>query len=222
MGRKRIPSSPGSYNRRGHRKAPPGLRLVERDGFWHIHGTARIAGRSIRVRRGTGLPATADNREAAERLRLEKEHEIRNEFAFGVKPTVALAIAAGQYLNQSRKRSLGATAISHVQEITARFGKRLLSAITDREWAEFVGERHKGNSAVTRERYLNSLTAFLAWCRKRPRQYLDQIPVFDRNREARQQRSRKRRRVAELTPELLTLFLEAAPCTSRLSWSSIG
>jgi site-specific recombinase XerD len=211
MDRKRVSGSTGSDNCRRHRKATPGLRIIARDGFWHIHGTIRVGGRSVRIRRGTGLPATAENLEAAEALRLNKERDVRDEVAFGVKPTVALAVAAHQYLNHPRPRPLGDTTVDHITEVSARFGKRLLSGITEFEWAKFVEERQAGNATSTRERYLNSLLGFLSWCRKKPRQYLTALPTFERAPQARQQRSRKRRRVAELTPEILLLWLEEAP-----------
>ena len=211
MDRSRVSGASGGNRRRGHRKASPGLRVLARDGFWHLYGTIRVGGYPSRIRRSTGLPATEENREAAEALRLSKERVVRDEVAFGVKPTVAVAVAARQYLNHSRVRPLGETTISHILEVSARFGKRLLTTIAEREWTEFVDKRQAGNSVVTRERYLNSVTAFLSWCRRKPRQYLQTLPTFERSLRGRQQRQRIRRRVGELTTELLALFLEVAP-----------
>jgi integrase len=211
MDRSRVSGASGGNRRRGHRKASPGLRVIARDGFWHLYGTIRVGGYPSRIRRSTGLPATEENREAAEALRLSKERVVRDEVAFGVKPTVAVAVAARQYLNHPRVRPLGETTISHILEVSARFGKRLLTTIAEREWTEFVDKRQAGNSVVTRERYLNSVTAFLSWCRRKPRQYLQTLPTFERSLRGRQQRQRIRRRVGELTPELLVLFLEVAP-----------
>lgn len=211
MDRSGIPGAPRRDRRAGHRRQATGITVIDRGGYWHIRGTMRAGSRSIRVRRSLGLPATAENREAAEALRLQLELEIRDEIAFGRKPTVALAVAAKDYLSRPRERPLGATTIAHIQWVTGRFGKLPMNSIADRDWSAFIADRSQGNTAATRERFLNSVMGFLTWAHRKPRQYITELPTFDRDNKARQKRSRKRRRVAELTPALLTVFLEAAP-----------
>jgi len=60
-----------------------GLAIIERDGHWHVVGTLRIKGRSIRVRTSTGLSAKGENKEAAQELRRQKEREIRDQVLWG-------------------------------------------------------------------------------------------------------------------------------------------
>src|SRR5882724_2242797 len=70
----------------------------------------------------------------------------------------------------------------------------------------------QGNKAETRERYLNGLLGFLSWCGRKPRQYIQETPHFDRDSKARNPRQRSWRRVAELDLDLRDLFIaEAGP-----------
>jgi len=209
-----VPGAPRRDRRGGHRKIRRGRghQLKERDGHWHIVGTLRIAKRSIRLRESTGLPATAADRDDAQILLEELIREIRKEVIHGIKPSVPVAVAADHYLSRKRRRPLGATTIRIVKEITRRFRLRKLSNIEESEWAALVDERQAVNSAETRERYLNSVLGFLAWCHKKPRQWLRELPAFDRDQEARNPHTRKRRRVAELTPDFIAFLLDhAAP-----------
>src|SRR5262249_35670686 len=162
----------------------------------HIVGTIRIAKRSIRLRESTGLPADAEHRDDAQALLEERLRDIRQEVIYGVRPSVPVAVAADQYLTRARRRPLGATTIAHVKEIARRFRLRKLSGIAESEWTSFVDRRNAGNAAESRERYLNSAVAFLTWCKGRPRSWIEQVPHFDRDRQARNPSTRKRRRVA--------------------------
>jgi site-specific recombinase XerD len=207
-----VPGAPRRDRRSGHRKIrrSRGPQLTERDGHWHIVGTFRIAKRSIRLRESTGLSATAANRDDAQLLLEERVREIRKEIIHGVKPSLAVAAAADHYINRKRRRPLGATALRIVQEIVRRFRLRKLSNIEEAEWVAFVDQRQAANSAETRERYLNNVLAFLSWCHKKPRQWLKEVPTFDRDQEARNPHTRKRRRVAELTPDFIAFLLDHA------------
>jgi integrase len=54
--------------------------------------------------------------------------------------------------------------------------------------------------------------AFLAWCSKRPRVWLSELPIFERDMQARQRTQRRARRVGDLRAELIALLVdEAAP-----------
>jgi integrase len=74
-------------------------------------------------------------------------------------------------------------------------------------WINFVETRQADNKAETRERYINTIVAFLHWCQRRPRKWLDELPEFERNKDARNPRQRARRRVAELSPELISFMI---------------
>jgi site-specific recombinase XerD len=209
-----VPGAPRRDRRGGHGKIRRGRgpQLKERDGHWHIVGTLRIAKRSIRLRESTGLSATAANRDDAQILLEERIREIRKEVIHGIKPSVPVAVAADHYLSRKRRRPLGATTVRIIKEITCRFQLRKLSNIDELEWLALVEKRQAGNSAETRERYLNSVLGFLAWCQKKPRQWLRELPTFDRDQEARNPHTRKRRRIAELTPDFIAFLLDhAAP-----------
>jgi len=223
MGRKRISGATVGVDQAGGRarraatsgqpaRRPPGLAIVERDGRFHLSGRIRIKGRSIRVRQSTSLAANAANRDAAEELRRQKEQEIRDAVLWGIRPSVPLAVAADKYLNRSRKRPLNAIDGHRIKELDTKFGARRLNEITEAEWVEFIDKRMAGRAAVTRERYIDLVHSFLAWCKERPRQWLSELPAFDRDREARQSKESRARRVGELRPELIALLIaHAAP-----------
>ena len=219
---------PGGRHVRGKRRAkrPPGLAIIERGGYWHLVGTVRIKGRSIRIRESTGLPAKAETKEAAQELRRQKEQQIRDQVLWGTHSSVAVSVAVEAYLTRPRKRPLNAIDGARLKEIDRRFGPRQLNRIAESEWLQFVDQRMKGRAAVTRERYIDLVMSFLTWCEKRPRCWVGQLPAFDRVREARQKRERRARRVGDLRPELIALLMEhAAPHLKgqmALMWSTGG
>ena len=206
----RVSGPEKRHHRKRKKKAPAGLQVQERDGHWHIVGTIRVGGRSVRVRRSTELQARADTAEDADALRAKIENEVRAEVIHGVKPSIAVAIAARDYLRRPRKRPIGSTDLRYIQEITKAFGTRVLREIDESEWTDFVAKRQAGNSPETRERYLNAVCAFLAWCQARPRQWISEVPRFDRDKDARNPNTRSRRRVADLTPDLIFFMLDHA------------
>lgn len=216
MDRKPIPDAARGnqalLDRRKGKRAGPGLQIVDRDGYWHVHGRVRAAGRSIRIRQSTGLEARPELWEDADAIRLQIETEIRAEAIHGVKPSVPVAVAADRYLTQPRKRPIGAATTRTLQEVVRRFRLRLLSDIDPLEWNDWVDIRQKGNSASTRERYINDILAFLNWTARRPREWLakDRLPIFERDKEARNPNTRARRRIEDLSPQLIQLMIEQA------------
>ena len=151
MGRKRV-SGVARGTDEGGQRAPrrpaatrrqAGLAVVERDGFWHLVGRVRVKGRSVRIRRSTGLAATPKNRDAAEELRQQQEQEIRDAVLYGVRPSVSLAAAIAEYLKRPRKRPINAMDIARLKEIDRRFGARRLDEIAESEWTGFVDARSK-------------------------------------------------------------------------------
>ena len=224
MGRKRISGpAPGAKGDRHRAKAPAGLRVIERDGNWHVSGTLRVKGRSVRIRRSTDLPAQAELWEDADAIRRQAEGEIRNEIIHGVKPSRPLGIACGEYLGLNEKgepgphaREVGPTDGNVLAEIVAEFGDRLVSTITAKQWNDFLDRRHAGNSADTRQRYCNPIISFLEWCADSERGYLTAVPAIkkrpDGAKPSRTWQRSARRAVAELRPDLLVfLFSHAAP-----------
>src|SRR5690606_5385525 len=111
------------------------LKASKRGGFWHVVGTVRTAGRSIRVRKSTGLPAVREFLAEAEAEALQLETAIRAEVRDGVRPSCYVALACDRYLNRPRRRPLGKTSIDIVKAIATKFGLRLLSEISEREWS---------------------------------------------------------------------------------------
>jgi len=193
------------------KKAPDGVRVIEREGRWYVRGSVRAGGHTIPVRKTTGLPARADTREAAEALRRRYEAEAVAQLVDGKKPSQAAAVAVEEYLKAPRRRPLGKTSVDVVNAIAARFAGRALDAIHEDEWFDWVDRRQAGNKAETRERFLNSVVAFLNWCAVKKRRWVKDLPDFERDNEARNPRTRGRRKVPLLDPTILALLLEVAP-----------
>jgi len=202
-----------------------GIAVTERDGRWHVTGTVVARGRSVRVRKSTGLAARRDLYDAAWEEARAIEAEILGELTGARRPGDYLSIAAERYLTRSRQRPLGASTVAIIQELVAAFGTRRLNDIPEREWQPFVDARHAGNAPATRERYLNAVIAFLAWCTS-PKSHagLAAVPTFDRDARARNPNRRARRRIRELRPELVGRLLASAHITLRaqlaVEWST--
>jgi integrase len=213
---------PGGGDRRQKRKAKRrtrGLEILERDGFWHVHGTVTVTGldgvrRSCRIRKGTGLPAIAGTLGAAEAQRDNWALEVRNHILFGVQPSRPVSIAIEKFLARPRKHGRKASwrEISMTQAIARRFKVRLLAEILAEEWVALVEAETEGVAASTRERYLNGVLSFLNWCARPPRRWIGQktMPHFERDAAARKPKHRQRRRVAEWRPELIMLLIDCA------------
>jgi site-specific recombinase XerD len=210
MGRGRVSGTQGGDPARRHRKAPAGPRVVERAGHWYVIGTLRVDGRSVRIRRSTQLPARPELRSDADAIRDRWCTAIRREVVHGVKPTVALSVAAYQYLNRPRTRPLNGFDVSVVKQITARFPRDDLAGISDERWNRFIDKRQAGNKPQTRERYLDAVFTFLNWCAEPPREWIQRLPAIDRDSEARKPKSPSRRRVVDLRPDLIALMIENA------------
>jgi site-specific recombinase XerC len=217
MDRAAIPRS--TRRNQGRRRGKAGLVVHERDGHWHIHGTVIAQGRSIRVRKSTGLQARPHLWEEAEAERLRIETQIRGELKGEVSRGPHISIAAENYLTQPRSRPLGQSSIAYVQAAVRQFGLRQLGDITEREWAAWVDLRCKGVKSATRERMLNSVLAFLAWCAKKPRRW-GTVPTLDRDKEARNPRRRARRPVRDLSIDLIEhLIAHASPHIRAQLWT---
>lgn len=218
MGRKRIPApASGDHHGRqrgGHAgKAPPGLAVVERDGYWHIHGTVRVADRpGVRVRRSTGLAATRATRPAADELRSQVEREIRDRVIFGIGPAVPAAVAMLQFLDAPREAALNHKSVAVAKAIGAQFGARPLRDIADDEWQTWFDGRYGRLSASSRARYLSALGGIMTWLEAKPRQWVMKRPEMEKVSAWKAQRHAPRRRVVDLRPDLVSFVLDhAAP-----------
>jgi site-specific recombinase XerD len=212
-------------DRKGKRpgRRPRGVQVVERDGYWHAHGSLRVDGRSVRVRRSLGLAVVAASLDQAEVARDELLDEIKARVTGKVGRGDPVAVAAAAYLRRKRKRPLRPSSIVIVKETTARFGLRRLNDIPAAEWRAWIdGEqgpngfrpgRMTGRASSTRERHLNGVLAFLAFAKRE--HGLGSLPSFERDGAARNPNKRARRRVAELRPELIQLLFDSAHITIR-------
>lgn len=222
MERDGVPPAEGG-DRKGERagRRPVGVQLRQRDGYWHAYGSLRAGGRTVRVRKSLGLPATAGAREARAALE-ELVDEIKARASGRTGRGDPVAIAAERYLTAQRERPLGPSAIRIVKEVVARFGTRRLNEIGD-EWSRWIDGsrtasgfspgRMTGRSAATRERFLNGVLALLSFASRH--HGLATLPSFDRDRKARNPNRRRRRRVAELRPDLVWLLLDSAHIAIR-------
>src|SRR3546814_611986 len=107
MDGKPISGPQGRYKgrKRKAKRRPRGLEIVERDGFWHIHGTVKIAGRSVRVRRSSGIPARNDTFAAADEERDRIKRQIHAEVIEGRSVGVPVSVAARNYLKRSEEHT---------------------------------------------------------------------------------------------------------------------
>lgn len=211
----RLPAA-DRRNRKGKRagRRARGPRLVDRDGYWHAHGTLRIGQQPIRLRRSLGLAIRSCTQAEAETALDALVADIKAQTEGRARRGDKISHAAGSYLSLARARPLAPTSIDIVKEIVARFRERRLNEIAAHEWREWIdgdgrtAGRMNGRSASTRERFLNGVVAFLNYCKRH--HGLTALPAFSRDRMARNPNRRQRRPVEDLRPDLIwTLFINA-------------
>jgi Phage integrase family len=201
-----------------------GIALTERDGYWHAHGTLRIAGRAVRVRKSLGLAIAASSQSEAEAALDSYVEDLKAKVSGKVGRGDPLAIAAARYLAVPRRRPLGASSVAIVQEAVKKFGSRRGNEIRAEEWKHWIdGDtradgtpvpgRMTGRLASTRERFLNSLLAFLSFAKRH--HGLATLPSFERDQTARNPNRRARRRVQDVRPELVQRLFDACHITIR-------
>lgn len=188
-----------------------GLKLVSRAGHWYAVGTARIEGRSVRIRTSTGFPDTPDFEGAAHDEMLSILANLRREIVHGIKPSKPTSTAAAAYLKRPRARGdVGAATVANIKLIVAKFGTRTLDSISEAEWGTLVETATAGRAASTRERLITTVLAFIKWCAAAPREWVRAIPAFDRDAAARSPNRRARRRVGDLRADLVSLMIDNA------------
>jgi integrase len=196
------------------RSKSKGLRIIQRGGYFHIVGTLQVRGRSVRIRKSTGYAATRENRKLAEEELEEARASVRDQVLNPKRASQAVSVACQGYLDRPRKNPLGPTSVNIILEINERFGTRLFNDIEPIEWSAWIDQRHEGNTAAARERFISTVDALIKWAARRPRYWIDadHIPEFERDKEARNPNTRTRRRVGEITPALVAMMVEhAAP-----------
>jgi hypothetical protein len=218
-----APTEGRNRTRKRARRRPRGVQVIERDGYWHAHGSLRVDSRSVRVRRSLGLAVVAATCEQAELAREELVGEIKARITGKIGRGDPVAVAAAAYLRRPRKRPLRPSSIRIVKEVVARFGLRRLNEVSAGEWRGWIdGEqgrsgfrpgRMSGRAAATRERHLNGVLAFLAFAKRN--HGLAELPSFERDQAARNPNRRMRRRVEELRPDLTQLLFDCAHITIR-------
>src|SRR5262249_42190041 len=100
-----------------------------------------------------------------------------------------------------------------------KFGLRQLGDVREAEWAAWIEECCKGVKSASRERFLNTVLAFLSWCAKKPRRW-GTVPTLDRDKEARNPRRRARRPVQDLSIELIEhMIAHSSPHLEAQLWT---
>jgi site-specific recombinase XerD len=236
MDRKRIPTiaqgadDPRAAQRRPAAQAPGrpgrgrrgGLIVIERDGHWHITGTTTVRGRSYSPRKTTGLRATPENKPLAEDVRKRLETEFFELVVYGKKPAKELALAAHQYLGLDENgekiagqgKDLGWLDLKILKKTIGEFGLRGLNHITTDEWSDWVRRNTKGNKPRTVHRFWSPVRSFLAWCARPSQGWLASVPEIDLPALPKGNHA-LRRRVTELSPELLVFLFDQAPIHLR-------
>lgn len=183
-----------------------GLCIYVRGSTFHVRGTVREAGRSLRVRETLELPATKENRKSA-------EHKTRGIIALVRAKLGGKAIPkqVSILVNDRFKRHIGPTDRRILQEFAEEFTTRFLFDIPPTVIVAFVDDRHSSNAATTRERYISTISAFLK--RQVTVGQYPEMPEFVRDQEARNPATRARRDVQQFRVELLEDIIDAAHIT---------
>lgn len=200
--------------RKPRRRRPRGIKVIERHGHWHAHGTVRTATGGVRVRESLGLAVDRYSENQAEDAAHELEAEIRARAQGKAGRGAFVSVAALAYLSAPRARPLRPSSVRIVKAIVARFGDRRLNTIAAEEWFAWIdgsidGRQPgilAGRKSATRERFLNTVCAFLKFCKAS--HGLAEVPAFRRDRKAVSPNRRARRRVEDLRIDLIRILLD--------------
>lgn len=112
--------------------------------------------------------------------------------------------------------------ISSVKEAGLQF--RSLREIEEDEWQQFIDQRHESNTPQTRQRYINIVMPFLNWCFEK--KWLDTCPKIQRSISESSKSIIAKRRVNEITFELIQMMVEHATWHLKpqiaVEWSTGG
>ena len=147
------------------------LKLVKRDGEnWHIYGT--VKGKRIRESTGT------DNKEAAEKLRIQREHELlfhpnkrEEQRTFGD--------AINSYMR--RRDNMGSSTTEYLLRFHRKWGDVLLEDFTTQSLEDWIDERLGEVSSPSVRRELNCIMAVLNHARVR--KWIKEVPEVSKPRD---------------------------------------
>lgn len=196
---KQLPSSQGGNPPKKRRKKG-GLKTFVQDGSWHVTGTLRVNGRSVRVRKTLGLPAERPEHEA-EAARVKLETEIIEQAVYGIKPSRPFASVALEWL---KSKQPGACDIRQAQKLGKFFGTTIVRDITTADIARFTAVELATCKPSTVNRYYNTLRAILGFGVRMG--YADNVPHIERPKVKRTSLSK-----ILLIGELEAFLEEAAP-----------
>jgi hypothetical protein len=182
------------------------LTIFQRGDYFHVRGTIRKAGRSARVREALGVVAAGQNKKAAEVEARRIEATVAAELGGGKR--LSIATNANNFLTRSAADPVGPRDAAIIQELTRHFGTRILWDIPPHEFVAFVDDRQRRNKPESRERYLNTVCAFLNVAISGG-QY-PAMPPFIRNQKARNPATRAKRPVQQFREDLLADIIDAA------------
>ena len=191
--------------------------VVDRNGRFQFHGTVRFGNRSRRLRESLHIQATRQNKQAAREAAEQLVADTRLTLG-GVEPQLVAEVAFA-YLHRPRKngRPLGPTTVQIIKELAAKFGTRVLRDIPPEEFVQFVDQRHVGNSAEARERFLNGTVSFLNTAIAAG-QYAS-MPAFVRDQRARNPSTRKTRPVERVGGNIISAILRSAHIANAMQWA---
>lgn len=157
MDRRSVPGSKGGNSPRKRRKKG-GLKIHQQDGSWHVAGTLRVSGRSIRIRKSLGIPSDRPEDEA-EAARAKLETAIIEEAVYGIRASRPFAAVALEWLAYATP---GPQDVRIAKALGKWFGSTLVRDIDTPDIARFVADKLTGRKPSTTNRYLNTLRSILA------------------------------------------------------------
>lgn len=188
--------------RKTRTRSPKGLRIIERDGHWHIHGSVTLHdGRTIRVRRSTGLSSTAPKTEA-EHLKARVEAEVREAVITGKSPSVLFSRAAVEWIKSANP---GPTDIQNAGKLGKFFGSLRVDQITPADWLGYMRKDHSKNKPSTIRRYAKTFLAVMNFaCRN---EWVENLPHFEMPKDDKQKKEKVQK---YLFPEEIKLLFDCA------------
>lgn len=197
MDRGRVPGAQGRPGRRQRRAA--GIAVIERDGVWHLAGTFRAGGRSIRIRESTGLRCDADpGGRLAEEVRIRRERDLFDQVVRGKPAGRPFPAVTLDYLIAVNP---GAGDIRNAKLWEIEFRGQMVTDLTPELIAQAVRRRWPKASPATTVRYLATLSAILKYAVRMG--WLDRVPHIERPE------APIERRVNKMLPPDLVLLLAA-------------
>ncbi|KWV48383.1 hypothetical protein AS156_18035 [Bradyrhizobium macuxiense] len=161
---------------------------------------------SERIRESLHVPATKENKQAADRAARKIVERVLAKLGGGV-----VHKAVSTLVSERFKGDIGSSDKRILQEFTANFTTRILWDIPPEEIVAFADERQRANKPGTRERFISGLCSFLNG-QVKAGQY-PKLPEFTRDQRARNPMRRARRDVQQFRIQLLEDIIGSAHLT---------